>query len=175
MSDPTNPDTLAPESALRDDPETLKAMVADAEARAAAAKDAQLRALSELDNTRRRMDREMADKVKYAAEKLLADLIPVADTLELGLQAAMAPEAQINALIEGKEATFKQLMATLEKHGVRVIDPKGEPYNAAAHQAVQMVPSAEVPPNHVLQVVQKGYKLNERVIRPAAVIVAKAP
>lgn len=154
----------------------LTAQLIDAEARAAAAKDAQLRALADLDNTRRRLEREVQTSLKYANENLLRELLGVCDSLELGLKAAEGADMQgaARALVEGKQLTWRQLMAVMEKNGVRQLDPKGELFNPDSHQAVSMVESADVPPNHVLTVMQKGYKLHDRLLRPAMVVVAKA-
>lgn len=176
MSENTeNPSTE--ESALSPEAEiaALSAQLADAEARAVAARDTQLRAAAEMENTRRRLERDAANTLKYASEKMLNDLLAVADSLELGLKAADAPEAQVKALAEGMQLTHRQIMAFFEKNGVKQLDPKGEPFNADAHQAMSMVESADVPPNHVTLVMQKGYKLHDRLLRPAMVMVAKAP
>lgn len=176
MSDnPENPS--AEESALTPEAEivALSAQLVDAEARATAARDAQLRAAADMENTRRRIERDAANTLKYATEKLLNDLLAVADSLELGLKAAEAPESHVKALAEGMQLTHRQMMAFLEKNGVKPVDPKGEPFNPDAHQAMSMIESDEVPANHVLMVMQKGYKLHDRLLRPAMVMVAKAP
>jgi molecular chaperone GrpE len=154
---------------------TLATQLADAEARVAAAKDAQLRAIADLDNVRKRAEREIANAAKYGAEKLLGELLGVADSLDLGLAAAAKPGAQLAALIEGMQLTHKQLLAVLKKQGVEPVDPRGQPFNPELHEAVTVLPSAEVAPNHVLEVMQKGYRLHERTLRPAMVVVAKAP
>lgn len=138
------------------------------------AKDAQLRTIAEMDNLRKRMEREIVNAGKYSSEKILSELVGVADSLDLGLAAALQPEAQISNLIEGMQLTFKQLQTTLEKHGVKAVDPSGELFNPDLHEAMAMVPSAEVAPNHVVQVMQKGYRLHDRLLRPAMVVVAKA-
>lgn len=169
-----NPDAenaaLTPEAEIA----ALKAQLADAEARAAAARDAQLRGAAEAENTRRRLERDAESTRKYASEKLLNDLLAVADSLELGLKASELPDAQVKALAEGTQLTHRQLMAFLEKNGVKQVDPVGEPFNPDAHQAMTMVASADLPPNHVVSVMQKGYKLHERLLRPAMVVVSKA-
>jgi molecular chaperone GrpE len=152
--------------------ELLRAQLADAETRAGAARDAQLRALADLDNARRRVERELATGLKYAAEKILGDLLGVADSLELGLKAAATADAK--ALVEGMQLTYKQLLAVLDKHGVKPIDPVGQPFNPELHQAMSMAESAEVAPNHIVAVMQKGYKLHDRLLRPATVVVARA-
>lgn len=153
----------------------LKAALEEAEARAAAARDAQLRAAAEAENVRRRVERDAESSRKYAAEKLLGDLLAIVDSLELGLKAAEAPEAQVKALAEGMQLTHRQLMAMLEKQGVKPVDPQGEPFNPDLHSAMTMAESTEVAANHVLSVMQKGYRLHERLLRPAMVVVAKAP
>jgi molecular chaperone GrpE len=163
------PDAAAPDLAA------LHARLAEAEAKAAAAQDARLRAHADLDNVRKRAERETQLARQYGAEKLLGELLSVADSLDLGLAAASKPGAQLEALIEGLQLTHKQLIATLEKHGVKRVDPRGEPFNPDLHEAVTMVPSTEVAPNHVVEVMQKGYRLHERLLRPAMVVVAKAP
>lgn len=164
-------EALSPEAQI----EALTAALVEAEAKAAAAKDAQLRAVAETENVRRRIERDAASTLKFANERVLGDLLAVVDSLELGLKAAGAPEAQVKALAEGMQLTHRQLMSTLEKNGVKQVDPKGEAFNPDAHQAVTMLESAAVAPNHVLDVMQKGYKLHERLLRPAMVVVAKAP
>lgn len=153
----------------------LKALLIEAEAKATAARDAQLRAAAEAENTRRRLERDADATRKYASEKLLSDLLAITDSLELGIKASESPEAQVKALAEGMQLTYRQLMAFMEKNGVRAVDPVGEAFNPDAHQAMTMVESADVAPNHVMAVMQKGYKLHERLLRPAMVVVAKAP
>lgn len=153
----------------------LLAQIDELKAQAQAAKEAQLRSLAELDNVRKRAEREIASASKFGAEKLLGELLGIADSLDLGLAAAEKPDAAVKTLAEGLDLTRRQLVAVLEKQGVSAVDPKGLPFNPDFHEAVSMVPSAEVAPNHVLTVMQKGYKLHERLLRPAMVIVARAP
>jgi len=172
------PETPAEPTADSQDPiAVLQAQLADAEARAATARDAQLRAVAELDNIRRRLERDKDAAVKFANENLLRELTNICDSLELGLKAAESADVkdQAKALIEGKQLTYKQLMALLEKYGVKQLDPKGKPFDPDRHQAMSMVESKDVPPNHVLNVMQKGYTLHDRRLRPATVVVAKAP
>lgn len=171
----TPENTPAPAEESVDELLVLKVQLADAEARAAAAKDAQLRAAAELENTRRRLEREASNTLKYANEKLLGDLLAVADSLELGLKASGGAEGPAQALAEGMQLTYRQLMSLLEKHGVKQLDPQGQPFNPEFHEAMSMVESADVPANHVLNVMQKGYQLHDRLLRPAMVVVARAP
>ena len=154
---------------------TLAGRLAEAEAKAVAARDAQLRAVADLDNVRKRAEREISNASKYSAEKLLGELLGVADSLDLGLVAAAKPEAQVSALVEGMKLTQKQVLSLLEKNGVKQVDPKGQPFNPELHEAVTMIPSADLPPNHVVEVMQKGYRLHDRLLRPAMVVVSKAP
>jgi molecular chaperone GrpE len=153
----------------------LTAQIEDLRAQAQSAKEAQLRALAELDNVRKRAEREIDQSRKFGAEKLLNELLGISDSVDLGIQAASAPDVQVKTIVEGLELTRRQLVAVLEKQGVSQVDPKGQLFNPDFHEAVSMVPSSDVPPNHVLNVMQKGYKLHERLLRPAMVIVARAP
>jgi len=152
----------------------LRSELEQAQAQAAAAKDAQLRAAADLENTRRRIERDAANSLKFATEKLLGELLAVCDSLELGLKAASG-EGPAKVLADGMRLTYKQLMAVLEKNGVKQIDPTGQPFNPDHHQAMTMAESTEVPANHVLDTMQKGYLLHERLLRPAMVVVARAP
>lgn len=147
--------------------------VARAEALAQEYKDQLLRTRAEAENQRKRLERENSNAVKYAAEKVFRDLLAVADSLELGLKAARDADAS-RPVIEGIELTHKQLGDTLSRHGVSELNPAGEAFDPEVHEAVSMVPSTQVPTNHVLEVVQKGYQLHERVLRPARVVVASA-
>ena len=132
--------------------------------------DRYLRAAAELDNVRKRAARDMENARKYALERFATELLPVRDSLEMGLQAA--EEAGVADLIEGSRATLKQLSSTMERFGVTEVDPLGEPFDPALHEAMTIQPSAEVEPDTVLTVFQKGYTLNGRLLRPARVVVA---
>jgi len=153
----------------------LKSQLAEAQALAASARDAQLRAVAELENVRKRAEREISTSARYGADRVLGDLLAISDSLDLGLKAASAPEASAKSIAAGLALTQQQLAAFFEKHGVKVVDPAGQPFNPDLHEAVSAIPSSEVPPNHVLSVMQKGYRLHERLLRPAMVMVAKAP
>jgi molecular chaperone GrpE len=167
--------TLDAPGGAAEDNGALAIRVAELEQQLAAAKDQALRAMAELDNVRKRAEREIDSNRKYGAERLLGDLLAVCDSMDLGLKAAAAPEATVKSIADGVELTARQLTAFLEKHGVKLVDPQGQPFNPEWHEAVAMVPSAEVPANHVLSVMQKGYRLHERLLRPAMVVVASAP
>jgi molecular chaperone GrpE len=135
--------------------------------------DKYLRAVAELDNVRKRAQRDIDNARKFALERLCGELLAVRDSLELGLSAA--DSADLAALREGNEATLKLLNSTMEQFGVAEIDPLGEPFDPHLHEAMTMQPSADVEPGSVLTVFQKGYALNGRLLRPARVVVAAAP
>jgi molecular chaperone GrpE len=154
----------------------LQAALAAAEAKAAEHKDLYMRALAEIDNVRKRSARDVEQAHKFGLDRFANDLIDVKDSLELGLAtAATNAGTGPDALREGTEATLKLLAKAFERAGVTEIDPKGEVFNPQLHEAMAMQPSAEAVPNTVLQVVQKGYQLNGRLLRPARVIVAREP
>jgi molecular chaperone GrpE len=155
----------APEnpSAERD----LEAELAQAEAKAAEHRDLYMRALAELDNVRKRAARDVEQAHKFAIDRFANDLLGVKDSLELGL----ASEASGDALREGTEATLKLLAKAFEHSGIVEVNPLGEPFNPEFHEAMAMQPSADQPANTVAQVIQKGYLLNGRLLRPARVIV----
>jgi molecular chaperone GrpE len=155
--------------------EDLATRLAQAEAKAGEHWDLYLRARAELENQQRRMARELENAHKYGLERFVNELLPVRDSLELGLAASAAEHADQGALREGMALTLKMLTAALEKAGVREIAPAGEPFDPQWHAAVSMQESAEAPENTVLEVMQKGYALNDRLIRPAMVVVARAP
>lgn len=128
-----------------------------------------LRAVAELDNLRKRNARELETARRYSAERLGQAVLPVRDSLE----AALAAETvDVESLLEGTRATLKLLDQALESVGIREIDPAGEPFDPTRHEAMAMQPSADHEPNTVVTVVQKGYELHDRLLRPARVIVA---
>lgn len=129
------------------------------------------RAMAEVDNIRRRTEREVANAHRYALEKFANGLLPVADSLEQALQ--LATQHGDDAMREGLELTMKLFIDVLDKHGVTQLDPLGDVFNPQLHEAMSIQPSDSAEPNTVLTVFQKGYVLNDRVIRPARVIVAK--
>jgi molecular chaperone GrpE len=149
----------------------LQASLAAAEARAAESRDLYMRALAEVENVRKRAARDIEQAHKYALEPFANDLLGVKDSLELGV----ASEGNVEALRAGKEATLKLLAKAFEKAGVKELSPQGETFNPEFHEAMLTQPSEEHPPNTVLQVVQKGYQLNGRLLRPARVIVSRKP
>lgn len=135
--------------------------------------DKYLRAVAELDNVRKRAARDVENARKFALERFASELLAVRDSLEMGL--ASAATASVEDLREGSQATLQQLAATLERFGVTEVDPEGEPFDPAVHEAMTVQPSPEVEPGTVVAVYQKGYLLNGRLLRPARVVVAAAP
>ncbi|HKU15869.1 MAG TPA: nucleotide exchange factor GrpE [Steroidobacteraceae bacterium] len=149
----------------------LQAALAAAESRALESRDLYMRALAELENVRKRATRDVEQAHKFSLERIANDLIGVKDSLELGLASAGSAEA----LREGTQATLQLLSKALEKAGITEITPQGEQFDPQLHEAMVMQPSAQHVPNSITQVVQKGYQLNGRLLRPARVIVAKEP
>ncbi|MBS9761919.1 nucleotide exchange factor GrpE [Pseudomonas mosselii] len=151
------------------------ARVLELEEQLAAAKDQSLRAAADLQNIRRRAEQDVEKAHKFALEKFAGDLLPIIDSLERGLELSNADDETIKPMREGIELTLKMFQDTLKRYNLEAIDPHGQPFNAEHHQAMAMQESAEVEPNSVLNVFQKGYLLNGRLLRPAMVVVSKAP
>jgi len=135
-------------------------------------RDRYLRAAAELDNLRKRSAREVEQARKFGAERLAQAILPVRDSLEAGL--AAAEKAGQGAFLEGVRATVRLLDEAFAAAGIREIDPKGQPFDPNKHEALSLLPAANVAPNTVLEVFQKGYELNDRLLRAAKVIVARA-
>lgn len=133
-----------------------------------------LRSQAEMENLRRRTERELENAHKYALEKISGELLIVRDSLELGLVAAKKPDVGIASVNEGVELTLRQLISAMEKHGIKQINPLHEKFNPELHQAMSVQETADVEPNHVVAVFQCGYTLNDRLLRPALVVVSKA-
>jgi molecular chaperone GrpE len=140
----------------------------------AEANDRALRARAELDNYRKRVQREIEDERRFAAQPLLGELLPVIDNVQRAITAAeKSPEGA--GLLEGFKMVARQLEDVLARHGCRRIEAAGRPFDPHLHQAIAQQPSGDVPPGTVLLVAQDGYQLHDRVIRPSHVIVSKAP
>ena len=151
--------------------------IAALEAELATAKDQQLRAMAEAENTRRRAQREREDAAKYGAVGLARDLLSVADNLSRAIAAApdSTDDEAIKGLIEGITMVEKELAATLERHHVKPVPGVGEPFDHNLHQAVVELPSEDVEPGNIAQVLQTGYVLHDRLLRAGMVAVAKKP
>jgi molecular chaperone GrpE len=177
---PETPEAPAEEGAGGDSPEAEVERLAQAldEAReeTEAARADYLRALAELENVRKRARRDVENAHKFALERFAAELLGVKDSLEMGLEAVSGDEtAAIERLREGKAATLKQLATVMERFGIIEIEAAGQAFDPEFHEAISMQESGEATPDSVLAVVQKGYTLQGRLLRPARVVVARAP
>ena len=160
------------EASEQSDIDPLRAELDNALAAAEKHKDEALRALAEVENTRKRAEKDVEAAHKFGIEKFVHELLPVKDSMDLGFDAANSAD-DVEALKEGMALTLKMFDDALEKRGVKAIDPVGESFDPEFHQAMTMEESVEVEPGKVLRVMQKGYSLNDRLIRPAMVVVAK--
>jgi molecular chaperone GrpE len=171
--DPRGAAAAVPDEDLATELETLRAALTEAESRADESRSALLRAVAEADNARKRAQRDIEAAGRFGAERLAADLLEVADSLDLGIAAGAGADAA--RLVEGMEATRRLLAKAFERAGVAWIDPQDQPFNPELHEAMTTQVSAESAPGTVLAVIQKGYTLNGRLLRPARVVVARAP
>ncbi|WP_409310434.1 nucleotide exchange factor GrpE [Pectobacterium sp. B1J-3] len=137
-------------------------------------RDNVLRARAEVDNIRRRAEMDVEKAHKFALEKFAGELLPVIDNLERALDVADKSNASLASMIEGVELTLKSLLDAVRKFGIEVVSDVNVPFNPEVHQAMTMLESADHQPNHVMMVMQKGYTLNGRLLRPAMVAVSKA-
>jgi len=174
QSNPAAEDSLATEAVTPDD---LGARLAAAEAVIAGHQTEVLRLHADMQNVRRRAEQDVEKAHKFGQEKLVSELLPVLDNLERALQASSTDQMsdQLKALREGVELTLKSFLDCLQKFNVAVLDPLGEPFDPQFHEAIGMMESPAAEPDSVLVVLQKGYTLNSRVLRPARVMVARAP
>ena len=165
----------SPEQAAAVNPEleSLREELAVTRALVEQLKDEKLRVFAELDNIRKRAQRDVEQAHRYALEKFAAELLPVKDSLDLGVE--NAGKADAAALAEGQAATQRLLAKAMEKAGIVDLNPVGEPFDANLHEAMAAQPSETAEPNSVLAVIQRGYTLNGRLLRAARVIVARAP
>ena len=154
-------------------PENWSAQLAGAFLKAEEYRDQSLRTLAEMENLRRRTEKEIGDVRKYAVEKFAREMLVVLDSLELGIQAAAGDSPDVSKLREGSELTLRQFLAVLEKFNVQPIEALGAKFDPTLHQAMTMVESDEAEPNTVVKVFQKGYTINDRLLRPAMVVIAK--
>ena len=166
MIDPND----TPDVATQSDADALAAQLLAAQAELQQLREDSLRERAELENQRKRMARDIEMARKFANERLLGELLPVIDSLEAGLGVQADTAAHLR---EGMELTLRQLLKVAADNGLMAVNPVGQPFNPEHHQAMSMVDSAEHAPGHVVQVYQKGWLLNERLLRPALVVVAK--
>lgn len=180
-TDEPTPDTATEATGETAPREAVEALIANIESERDELKDKLLRTLAEMENLRRRTEREIADAKAYAATSFARDMLGSADNLRRALESV--PEAErgdgspaLKTLIEGVELTERELLKTLERHGVRLIDPQGEKFDPNLHQAMFEAPDETIAKGMVSKVVQVGYKIGERVLRPALVgVSAGAP
>ena len=178
-NDPVPPETdRGPAAAAAgtgpESPGDVEARLAELEELAEQRRDQFLRAQAELENQRRRFDRELEAAQKFAMERFAAELLNVCDSLEMGLDAARRT-SDAGSIIEGTELTLKAFHKAFQRFGIEAVDPTGERFDPERHQAMTTQESADQPPNTVLATLQKGYLLQGRVLRPAMVIVSRAP
>jgi molecular chaperone GrpE len=155
--------------------EELKQELLAAEQKAQENWDKAVRTMAEMENLKKRTQKDLEDAHKYALNSFAKELLPVLDSLELGLQAVTGDSEEVKKFREGSELTIKQFETVFAKFNVVTVDPVGQAFNAEQHQAVSMQESESATPNTVANVFQKGYMLNGRLLRPAMVVVAKAP
>jgi molecular chaperone GrpE len=152
---------------------SLEDMVAQLQADVEEARDAALRAQADAQNVKRRAEQDVEKARKFALERFTGDLLPVVDNLERALEAASDDEAA-SPIVEGVELTLKSFLDAIGKYNIEQVNPEGEPFDPQVHQAMSMVENPDVEPNTVIAVVQKGYTLNGRLVRPAMVMVSKS-
>jgi molecular chaperone GrpE len=175
VTEPTGDSEAGAEtSATEQDHEELIKLLEDARSKADEHWDQLMRTRAEIDNLRKRSQRDLENAHKFALEKIAQDVLQIWDSLELGLLAAQGENADVEKIREGTELTLKLLIDVMNRHGVEQINPEGEVFNPEFHQAMSMQERDDVEPNMVVAVVQKGYLLNGRLLRPAMVMVSKA-
>lgn len=175
MADAEEPELLEEDGGAVE-PSTLdemKAKLEEALQKAEQQKDLVLRSQAELQNVRRRAERDVEHAHKFGMEKITQELLPVVDNLERALEAAGEDNDFVKALREGVELTLSMFLKALAKFQIEPVNPEGEPFDPSLHQAVSMVEQSQVEPNTVVSVMQKGYTLHGRIVRPAMVVVAK--
>ena len=154
---------------------TLEEVIGQLQVDTAMAKDAALRAQADAQNVKRRAEQDVEKARKFALEQFCKELLPVMDNLERALEAAPANEEVVKPIAEGVELTLKSFVDAMKKFKIEVLNPLGEPFDPQFHQAMSLVENGDVEPNTVTLVMQKGYTLNNRLVRPAMVMVSKAP
>lgn len=170
---PTESESPAGTDGAADDPAALQARIAVLEQELTVAREQELRAMAEVQNLRRRAERDVEAAHKFALEKFVAGLLPVVDNLERALAAIDRTGEQGKALVEGIELTHKSLLEVLRQQRVEAVDPIGGTFDPALHEAVAMIPHPSIAANGVVEVLQRGYTLHQRLVRPAMVVVSQ--
>lgn len=170
---PELPEATVDEAQSDDPAEGLESELQAAQIEAVEARQDMLRMQADMDNLRKRLIREHEKTRLRALERFMGDLLPVRDSLERGLEAASDPAATVEALTEGKQLIMKMLTKAMGDHGLRTIDPAGEAFDPEKHEALTMMTSDQHDENTVIDVIEKGYQLHDRLIRPAKVVVSR--
>ncbi len=157
----------------KDDDEPLEMQLEKAQHTIKEYWDQMMRLRAEIENNRKRAERDIENAHKYATRSLLEDLLPVVDSMEMGQAAAAADNATLESIREGSGMTMHMFMQVLEKNGLQQLDPLGEKFDPEKHQAISMTEAPDAESNTIVEVMQKGFLLNDRVVRPAMVVVAK--
>ena len=157
-----------------DELQEMKNALTTAEQELVLHRDAMLRMQAEMENLRKRLIRDLEKSRKFALERIMKDLLQVRDSMERGLETD-AESATAAALLEGQDLTLKMLVKVMQDHDLEMIDPVGEAFNPEFHEAMTVQPSSELEENSVMEVLQKGYRLHDRLIRPAMVVVSRKP
>jgi molecular chaperone GrpE len=166
----------AEQEQVSDDPvEILETALNAANIEAVEARQDMLRMQADMENLRKRLVREHEKARRRTLERFMGDLLPVRDSLERGLEAAQDQTATVEALKEGKQLIMKMLTKVMDDHGLQIIDPVGETFDPEKHEAMTMIPSPDHDENTIIDVIEKGYQLHERLIRPARVVVSRKP
>ena len=161
------------EAGAADDDESLESQLKSAQRTIKEYWDQMMRLRAEIENNRKRAERDIENAHKYATRGLLEDLLPIVDSMEMGMEAAAADNATLESIREGSGMTMNMLMQVLQKNGLQQIDPLGEKFDPEKHQAISVTEVQDAQSNSVVEVMQKGFLLNDRVVRPAMVVVAK--
>ena len=173
--DKENAENAAPAAEPGDDElEELKQALAAAEQEKVLHRDAMLRMQAEMENLRKRLIRDLEKSRRFALQRIMKDLLQVRDSMERGLEADV-DSSTTTSLLEGQALVLKMLAKVMQDHDLELIDPMGEPFNPELHEAVAVQPSEELEENSVMEVLQKGYKLHDRLVRPAMVLVSRKP
>ena len=168
-------DMNAEQQAATNPADLAQERIAELEGQLVSAQENALRAAAEAQNIRRRAEQDIEKAHKFALEKFATDLLAVLDSLERGLEVSDPTDERIRPMREGMELTYKLFLDTMKRFQVERVDPQGEPFNPEQHQAMAMEESIHAEPNSVLKVFQCGYMMNGRLLRPAMVVVSKAP
>ncbi len=171
--EPAELEDVVPEAASDSDADSAEAQLAKAQETIKDYWDQMMRLRAEIENNRKRAERDIENAHKYALKNFIENMLPIIDSMEMGQAAARADNATLDSIREGSEMTMKMLLQLLEKQGLETIDPLGEKFDPERHQAMSMIDAEGAEPNTVVEVMQKGFALHDRLVRPAMVVVAR--